>query len=105
MGKKFGGYLATYEMAQIDAFRASTMKLSEKIDNTTEGYIQFDKTLAIRTDIDSNRSNPLVTLCAVTKHEGRIVMLDDESTIIELENLSMDTIIEITAKIVMKYHQ
>ena len=95
----FGKYLAQYEMAQIDAFKASTFKLSEMIDNSADNKVEFDGTLVIKPKADANCEEVTTTISSATKVNGSIVFMDNDSEKFYIEDLSMNDVIEIVAKI------
>lgn len=99
--KHFGKYLAQYEMAQMDAFKAATFKLSEMIDNSAEKKIEFKKTRIIKPNADADFEEVTTILLSVTKVDNAIVFMDDNDETINLEDMSMNDVIEIVANIVL----
>ena len=93
--KKFGSYLATYEMAQIDAFKAAKFKLSEMIDNAEDKNITISTTCVMA-------KNAITKIVSVTKKDNEIVFFNDEGNVYYLDELSMNDVIEIVANIVLK---
>ena len=93
--KKFGSYLANYEMAQIDAFKAAKFKLSEMIDNAEDKNITISTTCVMV-------KNAITKIVSVTKKDNEIVFFNDEGNVYYLDELSMNDVIEIVANIVLK---
>lgn len=98
----FGKYLANYEMAQMDAFKAAKFKLSEMIDNSETKSIDFETTRVMKIKADADFEDVTTNLISVSKVDEEIAFMDDNGYIYYLNELSMNDVIEIVANIVLK---
>lgn len=88
MSKNFEKIISIYEMAKMDALRASIMKVRELLDNEPSKEINLDNV----SEFKSVKMN----------ENGSIVFVNQNDLQVNIENIDANSLIDIVSKIVIE---
>lgn len=102
MDENFFKFISVYEMAKMDALKASLMKVRELLDNEPSKEIHFDQTDITLNEFD-NRCDfgHHLTSTIFINENGELCVLDDCDNEISIDKVDANSIINIVSKIVL----